>query len=89
MAGCIISPLDFNMAMEVIPASKGVAGAERLKDCTWLPPFRAHMDDMRSLTTARRTWCIYRFLQTITCSVYKCKQCVMYVQFIHGDILVI
>ncbi|XP_076879265.1 uncharacterized protein LOC143527830 [Brachyhypopomus gauderio] len=52
MAGCTISPLAFTMAMEVIiRASKWVVGGERLHDGTRLPPIRAYMDDMTTLTT--------------------------------------
>uniref|UniRef100_A0A3B1K6T8 Reverse transcriptase domain-containing protein n=1 Tax=Astyanax mexicanus TaxID=7994 RepID=A0A3B1K6T8_ASTMX len=52
MAGCTISLLAFTMAMEVIiRASKWVVGGERLHDGTRLPPVRAFMDDMTTLTT--------------------------------------
>lgn len=52
MAGCTISPLAFTMAMEVIiRASKWVVGGERLHNGTRLPPIRAFMDDMTTLTT--------------------------------------
>ena len=52
MAGCTISPLAFTMAMEVIiRASKWVVGGERLQDGFRLPPIRAYMDDLTTLTT--------------------------------------
>ncbi|KAJ8346703.1 hypothetical protein SKAU_G00281040 [Synaphobranchus kaupii] len=50
MAGCTISPLAFTMAMElIIRASKWVAGGQRLRQ--QLPPIRAYMDDITTLTT--------------------------------------
>ncbi len=52
MAGCTISPLAFTMAMElIIRASWWVVGGERLKSGLWLPPIRAYMDDMTTITT--------------------------------------
>ena len=52
MAGCTISPLAFTMAMEIIiRASRWVAGGERLKSGLRLPPIRAYMDDMTTITT--------------------------------------
>ena len=52
MAGCTISPLAFTMAMEVIiRASKWVVGGERMKCGQRLPPIRAYMDDMTTLTS--------------------------------------
>ncbi|KAJ8403133.1 hypothetical protein AAFF_G00360490 [Aldrovandia affinis] len=52
MAGCTISPLAFTMAMEVIiRASKWVVGGERLQSGQRLPPIRAYMDDMTTLTS--------------------------------------
>ena len=52
MAGCTISPLAFTLAMEVvIRASRWVAGGERLKGGYQLPPVRAYMDDLTTLTT--------------------------------------
>ena len=52
MAGCTISPLAFTMAMEVIiRASRWVVGGERTKEGLRLPPIRAYMDDMTTLTT--------------------------------------
>ncbi len=52
MAGCTVSPLAFTMAMEVIiRASRWVVGGQRTKDGIWLPPIRAYMDDMTTLTT--------------------------------------
>ena len=52
MAGCTISPLAFTMAMEVIiRASRWVVGGERLKSGLRLPPIRAYMDDMTTITT--------------------------------------
>ena len=52
MAGCTISPLAFTMAMEVIiRASRWVVGGERTGNGIRLPPIRAYMDDMTTLTT--------------------------------------
>ncbi len=52
MAGCTISPLAFTMAMEIIiRASKWVVGGERLQCNQRLPPIRAYMDDLTTLTT--------------------------------------
>lgn len=52
MAGCTVSPLIFTMAMEVIMrASKWVVGGERTRAGLRLPPIRAYMDDMTTLTT--------------------------------------
>jgi len=48
MAGCTISPL----AMEVIiRASRWVVGGERLASGMWLPPIKAYMDYMTTMTT--------------------------------------
>lgn len=52
MAACIISPLAFTMAMEIIiRASKWVVGGERLQCNQRLPPIRAYMDVLTPLTT--------------------------------------
>lgn len=52
MAGCTISPLAFTLAMEVvIRASRWVVGGERLKGGFQLPPVRAYMDDLTTLTS--------------------------------------
>ena len=52
MAGCTISPLAFTMAMEVIiRASRWVVGGERTERGLRLPPIRAYMDDMTTITT--------------------------------------
>ncbi|KAK0146192.1 Retrovirus-related Pol polyprotein from type-2 retrotransposable element R2DM [Merluccius polli] len=52
MAGCTISPLVFTMAMEVIiRASKWVVGGQRGDSGFRLPPLRAYMDDITTLTT--------------------------------------
>lgn len=52
MAGCTISPLAFTMAIEVIiRASRWVVGGQQLKAGLRLPPIRAYMDDMTTLTT--------------------------------------
>ncbi|KAJ8010150.1 hypothetical protein DPEC_G00071990 [Dallia pectoralis] len=52
MAGCTISSLAFTMAMEVIiRASRWVVGGEKTKNGICLPPIRAYMDDMTTLTT--------------------------------------
>jgi len=52
MAGCTISPLAFTMAMEVIiRASIWIVGGERLASGMQLPPTRACIDDMTTMTT--------------------------------------
>ncbi|KAK0136753.1 Retrovirus-related Pol polyprotein from type-2 retrotransposable element R2DM [Merluccius polli] len=52
MAGCTISPLAFTMAMEVIiRASRWVVGGEQIRPGLRLPPIRAYMDDMTTLTS--------------------------------------
>ena len=52
MAGCTISPLAFTMAMEVIiRASRWVVGGQQDKAGFCVPPIRAYMDDMITLTT--------------------------------------
>lgn len=52
MAGCTVSPLAFTMAMEVIiRASKWVVSGQRLNPSARLPPLRAYMDDITTLTT--------------------------------------
>lgn len=52
MAGYRVLPLVFTMAMEVIiRASKWVVGRERARARLHLPPIRAYMDDMTTLTT--------------------------------------
>lgn len=52
MAGYTVLPLVFTMAMEVIiRASKWVVGRERARARLHLPPIRAYMDDMTTLTT--------------------------------------
>ena len=46
MAVCMISPLAFTMAMEIIiRASKWVVGGERRQDGMRFTPIRAYMDD--------------------------------------------
>ncbi|KAG7495746.1 hypothetical protein JOB18_004645 [Solea senegalensis] len=76
MAGCTISPLAFTMAMEIIiKASKWVVGGERLHCKQRLPPIRAYMDDLTTLTTT--VPCTKRLLeklhQNITCARTKLK----------------
>ena len=52
MAGCTISPLVFTLVMEVIiRASKWVVGGQRLGSSLRLPPLRAYMHDITTLTT--------------------------------------
>ncbi|TWW54580.1 hypothetical protein D4764_0274410 [Takifugu flavidus] len=64
MAGCTISPLAFTMAMElIIRASRWVVGGERLKNGLRLPPIRAYMDDMTTITTTRA--CTKRLLEKL------------------------
>ncbi|KAL1277462.1 hypothetical protein QQF64_024135 [Cirrhinus molitorella] len=64
MAGCTISPLAFTMAMElIIRASRWVVGGERLKNGLRLPPIRAYMDDMTTITTTNA--CTKRLLDKL------------------------
>ena len=64
MAGCTISPLAFTMAMElIIRASRWVVGGERLKSGLRLPPIRAYMDDMTTITTTKS--CTKRLLDKL------------------------
>lgn len=54
MARCPISPSAFTMAMEVvIRASRWVVGRELMKASQRLPPIRAFMDDLTTLTTTK------------------------------------
>jgi len=65
MAGCTISPLAFTMAMEVIiRASRWVVGGEHLDSGMRLPPIRAYMDDMTTMTTT--VACTNRLLGNLT-----------------------
>ncbi|MBN3281348.1 GCIP protein, partial [Polyodon spathula] len=65
MAGCTISPLAFTMAMEVIiRASKWVVGGKRLASGMRLPPIRAYMDDITTVTTT--VACTNRLLGKLT-----------------------
>ena len=64
MAGCTISPLAFTMAMEVIiRASQWVVGGQRTKPDLQLPPIRAFMDDITTLTTTKA--CTKRLLNKL------------------------
>ena len=61
MAGCTISPLAFTLAMEVIiRASRWVVGGQRIKPGLRLPPVRAYMDDLTTLTVTKA--CTVRLL---------------------------
>jgi len=52
IAGCMISPLTFTMAMEIIiRASTWIVGGERRHDGMHLMPIRAYMDDKTLVTT--------------------------------------
>ncbi|KAM4567620.1 uncharacterized protein V3H82_011871 [Fundulus diaphanus] len=54
MAGCTISPLAFTLAMEVIiRASRWVVGGQRIRPGLRLPPVRAYMDDLTTLTVTK------------------------------------
>ncbi|KAK7886737.1 hypothetical protein WMY93_026358 [Mugilogobius chulae] len=54
MAGCTISPLAFTMAMEIIiRASRWVVGGVRTSEGLRLPPIRAYMDDLTTLTSTK------------------------------------
>jgi len=65
MARCTISPLDFTMAMKVlIRASRWVVGGERLASGMLLPPIRAYIDDMTTMTTT--VACTIRLLGKLT-----------------------
>ena len=64
MAGCTISPLIFTLAMEVIiRASRWVAGGQRIRPGLRLPPVRAYMDDLTTLTTTKA--CTARLLRKL------------------------
>ena len=69
MAGGTISPLAFTMAMEVIiRASKWVVGGEMLQGGPRLPPIRALMDGMTTMTSTAPCTCrlldkLNRYLQ--------------------------
>uniref|UniRef100_A0A3P9H1W7 Reverse transcriptase domain-containing protein n=1 Tax=Oryzias latipes TaxID=8090 RepID=A0A3P9H1W7_ORYLA len=61
MAGCTISPLAFTLAMEVIiRASQWVVGGQQIRPGLRLPPVRAYMDDLTTLTTTKA--CTVRLL---------------------------
>ncbi|ROI52205.1 hypothetical protein DPX16_3475 [Anabarilius grahami] len=54
MAGCTISPLAFTLAMEVIiQASRWTVGGQRIRSGLRLPPVRAYMDVLTTLTTTK------------------------------------
>ena len=65
MAGCTISPLAFTMAMEeIIRASQWVGGGQRIRLGLRLPPVRAYMNDLTTLTvTTAYTVRLLRMLQ--------------------------
>ncbi|KAK7912981.1 hypothetical protein WMY93_013192 [Mugilogobius chulae] len=68
MAGCTISPLAFTMAMElIIRASSWVVGGERLKSGLRLPPIRAYMDDMTTITNTKP--CTKRLLDKLQSNI--------------------
>lgn len=60
MAKCTISPLAFTMAIEVI---KWVIGGEHLTPGNCLPPIRAFMDDLKTITTTAP--CTRRLLEKL------------------------
>jgi len=67
MAGCNISPLDFTVAMEVIiRTSRWVVGGERLASGMQLPPIRAYMDDMTTMTMTTTVACTNWLLGKLT-----------------------
>ncbi|KAL7852846.1 hypothetical protein SRHO_G00186310 [Serrasalmus rhombeus] len=64
MAGCTISPLPFTLAMElIIRASAWVVGGERVDGGLRLPPIRAYMDDMTTITSMKP--CTKRLLEKL------------------------
>ena len=64
MAGCTISPLAFTMAMEmIIRASRWVVGGQLIRPGLRLPPVRAYMDDLTTLTTTKA--CTVRLLKKL------------------------
>lgn len=76
MAGCTISPLAFTLAMEVIiRASRWTVGGQRIRPGLRLPPVRAYMDDLTTLTTTKV--CTVRLLrklqENIECARMKLK----------------
>lgn len=64
MAGCTVSPLAFTMAMEIISqASKWTVGGQRVSSGLSLPPLRAYLNDITTLTTTIS--CARRFLRKL------------------------
>ncbi|KAL7877269.1 hypothetical protein SRHO_G00039140 [Serrasalmus rhombeus] len=64
MARCTISPLAFTLAMElIIRASAWVVGKERVDGGLRLPPIRAYMDDMTTITSTKP--CTKRLLEKL------------------------
>ncbi|KAL7834877.1 hypothetical protein SRHO_G00291350 [Serrasalmus rhombeus] len=64
MAGCTVSPLAFTLAMElIIRASAWVVGGERVDGGLRLPPIRAYMDDMTTITSTKP--CTKRLLEKL------------------------
>ncbi len=74
MAECTISPLAFTMEV-ITRTSKWVVAGERLKSGVRLPPIRAFMDDMTTMTTtAPCTRCLLEKLhENITAARMKFK----------------
>ncbi len=76
MAGCTILLLVFTMAMEVILwASQWFVGGEKINPELWLPPIRAYMDYMTSLTTTKACtrWLLKKLQENIELARMKIK----------------
>ncbi|KAL6469854.1 hypothetical protein MHYP_G00209730 [Metynnis hypsauchen] len=78
MAGYTISPLAFTLAMElIIRASAWVVGGERVDGGLRLPPIRAYMDDMTTITSTKP--CTKRLLEKLQSNIswagMKIKPC--------------
>ncbi|KAL6470906.1 hypothetical protein MHYP_G00195560 [Metynnis hypsauchen] len=78
MAGCTISPLAFTLVMElIIRASAWVVGGERVDGGLRLPPIRAYMDDMTTITSTKP--CTKRLLEKLQSNIswagMKIKPC--------------
>lgn len=72
MAGCTISPLAFTLAMEVIiRASRWTVGRQRIRSGLRLPPVRAYMDDLTTLTTTKV--CTVRLLKKLQENIERAR----------------
>ena len=99
MAGCTVFPLMFTMAMEItIQTSKWVVGGQRVGSHLYLPPLRAYMDDITTLTTTipctRRllrkleenfSWAHMKIKPSKSCSISVVKGVLADLKFFIGD----